>query len=198
MLDTAQILFWTATYLLIVIDSFRDKKLRMPLTAGMLNFVWELNALVYSPHWGHVLWLTLNVIILWFNLRYIAKKSGNTYMYLYVLGMVAAVAGLYAIFRIPGDDGMLISAFTIDAIMAVDYLLSFKRIDTRGKIAIAVTKLLGDLFALLAYCKESVFVVVAGILVLILNLFYLSACLEERADIHRRKRSPNKIRRERH
>ncbi|MCD7859388.1 MAG: hypothetical protein LUH51_04350 [Firmicutes bacterium] len=82
------------------------------------------------------------------------------------------------IFRLPNVDGMLISVFSIDIIMAAEYIARAGSVAPHGRIPIAVTKLLGDLFAWLCYARYSVFVAAVGFVVLLLNLFYLSYSLE--------------------
>ena len=64
--------------------------------------------------------------------------------------------------------------------IVIKYLFEMPVIDVarEGQIVIACTKLLGDLFAWLAYCDASIFVGIIGFIVLILNIFYLSVCLE--------------------
>lgn len=67
MLDSLQIIFWSITYVLIIISSQRDrfeKLISIPYAAGILNFGWELCALQQSQgFWGHVLWLGLDAVI---------------------------------------------------------------------------------------------------------------------------------------
>lgn len=63
--------------------------------------------------------------------------------------------------------------------MAVAYVVEVKQVPMSGKLAIATTKLLGDLFAWLHYMKDSHFVAAAGLAVLLMNLYYLAYCMEE-------------------
>lgn len=97
---------------------------------------------------------------------------------IYILVIIGCAVGLWVIFRLPNVDGMLISVFSIDLIMAAEYITRARSIAPHGRIPIAVTKLLGDLFAWLCYAQNSVFVAVTGFVVLLLNLFYLSYSLE--------------------
>lgn len=104
----------------------------------------------------------------------------------YLLLIVVFILVLYGMFRIPNVDGQRISVFAIDFIMAIEYVLCAKQIAPQGRIPVGVLKLLGDLFAWLSNMQSSVFVAVCGLIVLLLNLFYLAICLEQSS--HSRKK----------
>ena len=72
---------------------------------------------------------------------------------------------------------MLISSFIIDLIMAANFLLDHSRLSNRGQRVIAVSKLLGDMFAWIAYKQEMLLINLIGIAVLTLNLIYLVVLL---------------------
>lgn len=78
MLDTLQVIFWSITYVLIIIAGFQSQEIRkvsMPYIAGVLDFAWEICALYNSQgFWGHILWFALDLIIVFFGFRY-AKSS---------------------------------------------------------------------------------------------------------------------------
>ena len=78
-------------------------------------------------------------------------------------------------FRIPNVDGQRISVFAIDLIMAIEYVLCAKRIAPQGRISVGVSNM-----------QSSLFVAVCGVIVLLLNLFYLAICLEQSS--HSRKK----------
>ena len=148
----------------------------MPLIAGSLNFAWEINALLLSRgFYGHVLWTGLDVLIVVHNVRFLEKGKRKKYLLLIVVFILV----LYGMFRIPNVDGQRISVFAIDLIMAIEYVLCAKQIAPQGRISVGVLKLLGDLFAWLSNMQSSVFVAVCGLIVLLLNLFYLAICLEQ-------------------
>ena len=81
---------------------------------------------------------------------------------------------------------MFLISFVIDLIMAVVFVVRVRFIAEHGKVLIAVFKLLGDLAAMIAYAGLGDFALVIGLIVLLLNLLYLSICLEETS--HRKKR----------
>lgn len=187
--DFIQIFFWSVTYLLIVAFSFSDKnspKIRMPLVAGALNFACEVSLLTCGFTAGRFLWMILDVAIIVFNLRYLRCKNARN-MWVYMLCVMAAISVLCAIAHIPGGDFLCLSTFVVDFVMAAEYVLRVNHIAPEGKIWIALTKLIGDLFAWLAYLSVSPVIAVIGFLVLLLNGFYLSYCLEELSKQHTKK-----------
>ena len=54
-----------------------------------------------------------------------------------------------------------------------------KKLSPKLKIPIAFTKLLGDLFAGVAYAPESIFVAILAVLVFYCNIAYLCLCIGE-------------------
>ena len=119
--------------------------------------------------------------------NYIYNIRTSKIRLLYGLWTIALIILLGFIFSIPNFDGMLASVFAIDLIMALDFVVNAKKTSTRGRIPIAITRLLGDLFAWIAYA-QSTYVNVIGIIVLMLNLYYVSICLELDAQANKFKR----------
>lgn len=175
------IICWSLAYVLIIACEIKYEKehvLLMPLIAGSLNFAWEVNAVIVSHgFYGHVLWAALDVAILIHNIRYLNGRKRVWYTIL----VAAMVAILYGVFRIPDVDGQIISVFLIDLIMAVEYVVCAKCITPHGRNLIGLLRLLGDLLAWLINMRQSVFVAVVGLAVLLINLFYLAICLESDA-----------------
>lgn len=186
MLNHLTVACWTLAYVIIVLCGIQNKKshlLFMPLIAGSLNFAWEINALLLSRgFYGHVLWTVLDVFIVFHNVHFLEKGKRKKYL----LFIAVFILVIYGVFRIPNVDGQRISVFAIDLIMAIEYLLCAKQIALQGRIYVGVLKLLGDLFAWLSNMQGSVFVAVCGLIVLLLNLFYLAICLEQSS--HSRKK----------
>ncbi len=179
MLDYLQVIFWSVTYILIIIAGFKSQRLKMvsmPYMAGVLNFAWEAIALKNSAgnDLGHILWFSLDVVIVYISYKYLDDKK----MKIIYVGMICAfIVLLNYIFEI--SDGMLISVFVIDIIMAVVYLLRIKKISPYLKIHIAVTKLIGDTFAGLFYAEEMKLIAVIALLVFVCNTVYLILCIIE-------------------
>ena len=186
MFNHLTVIFWTLAYLIIALCGIQDRKshrlLFMPLISGMLDIAWEINAILISKgFYGHVLWTALDIFIFFHNVCFLEKSKRGKYLLLTVVSVIA----LYGIFRIPDADGQRISSFLIDIIIAIEYVLCARQIARQGKISVGVLKLLGDLSAWLANMQSSVFVAVSGLIVVLLNLFYLAICLEQNS--HSRK-----------
>lgn len=174
MSTTAMIFFWSLAYACMVIYSFifrSEKKPFMPLISGALNFGWEIHALITSGgYWGQIVWLTLDCFILTYNLYILESLKKKI---LYVAVVLSCIAGLHGVFSITAFDGMLISSFVIDIIMAIEYICAIQHISLKGRTLIGIFRLLGDLFAWIANRRLSVAVFVIGSTVLLINLFYV-------------------------
>lgn len=185
--DTLQVAFWSLTYITIIACGVKhpeEHKPMMPYIAGGLNLSWELNALLLYHHYAHIIWSGLDVVIFVLNCRNL-KLSGNCRQYIYILYVFATETTIYGMLKLPG--GMLLSSYVIDLVIAVEYVARIRHISPHGKLPIAIFKLLGDLFAWLFYCKQSIFVGIIGAAVFLLNLFYLAYCMEERSQAAKRK-----------
>lgn len=190
--DKLQIVLWSLTYVLVIGGGRTGATPRrpcMPLVAGCLNFCWEVNALIISHGmWGHALWLALDAVILFQNMRYLHSRFRLRGVSVYIIAIILMGLLLAVLFRIPEWNGMLYTAFADDLIMAAEFVLAAKKIAPNCKMSIAVCKLFGDLFAWLFYCKNSMYVAIIGAIVLALNLFYLCWCIEVRGRIGKKVR----------
>jgi len=187
MLDNLQIIFWSVTYVLIIAAGWRSrarKQVSMPYVAGVLNFGWELCALQQSQgFWGHILWLGLDVVIYSIGFLFLdAEKRWQ--IYLYIILTYAVTAGCWFLFVLP--DGMLISVFVIDLIMAAMFLVDRKRLSPELKVPIAGFKLVGDAFAGACYGAGEPVVAVLATLVFLCNVWYLWLCCRERYSSERK------------
>lgn len=178
MLDTIQIIFWTITYLLIIaagIKGWKEKKISIPYIPAILNFSWELCAMVQSNgFYGHVLWFSLDCIIIVFNFCFLNSTKKRI---IYVISILIALYMQNYIFTV--NNGMLIMSFIMDLIMAICFCSLYKKISGNFKISIAITKWIGSALAGIYYANQSSFVAITAIIVFICNLFYLSLCLGE-------------------
>lgn len=178
MFDIVQIICWSITYVLIIVAGiigYKDRKVSMPYVAGILNFSWELCALLESKgFWGHTLWLLLDVGIVLLSFRCIQEKKKRV---LYVVSVILAFVTLKCIFLM--QLGMLFSVFVIDLIMAAYFLIERKKLSGRLKIPIAFMKLLGDIFAGVYYAPTSKLVGILALLVFFCNTAYLCLCIGE-------------------
>lgn len=174
-------MFWSATYVLMIVYGVKYRYERtpfIPLLPGCLNLAWELNAGLDA--WVSMLWLILDLVIFTQNIN---TLKNNRKRILYICALIAATGILYFIFRVPEADGKLYSAFVTDIIMAVFFIVKVNSLSPHGRITIACTKLIGDLFAWIVYSKDSMAVSIIGFLVLLLNIMYLAVCLEKQSKI---------------
>lgn len=128
--DTLQVVFWSLTYITIIVCGVKhpeEHKPMMPYIAGGLNLAWELNALLLYHHYGHIIWSGLDIMIFVLNLRNL-KRHGKHRQY--ILYVIVAAATIYGVFKLP--SGMLISSYTLDLIMAIEYVVCSKEISVHG------------------------------------------------------------------
>lgn len=175
--DLLQALFWSATYVLIIIFNIKYRSLGIPPIAMATNFAWETTALIRYGSVIHIAWFSLDLIIIITYFMLCKPVYLRHKLYLPIL-YVVEMAAFYAIFE---AGGMLLSSFVIDCTMAIEYLIYiYNTADERQPtqaplllIALCSTKLIGDLFAWIYYQEFSKTVFVIGILVFSLN----SSCL---------------------
>lgn len=179
MFDKLQVAVWSLTYLTITIFSIiyrQERKPFFPLIPGAVTIAWELLALIHSSGFiGHIFWFSLDIVILLYNVWILGnwKRRGR-----YFLVICASVVILYFVFSFKAFNGMLISSFVDDFLIAIIYLTEIKHISSHGRLLIGVMRLIGDFFAWLAYMQTSVFILIIGVLVFLTNILYCSYCLE--------------------
>ena len=179
MFDKLQVLLWSITYILIIFFSYKNiakKNMAIPFIAILLNFSWEICALYVSGgFWAHIIWFGLDLFIFIYAIICVKKKI------FYLISLIGCVCVFMIIRTI--TTGMLISSFIIDLIMAIYFWIDRKKILRDGKIVIAVTKLFGDVFALIYYAKYSIIILICGVCVLAFNVLYLVYCVREKKSI---------------
>ena len=168
MFDILQFIFWSITYILTIISMFhnrKEKSIAIPYIAVILNFSWEICAAIHSNgFWGHIVWLCLDLFIVFLCLHSIDSYSQKA---IFVLTIVFTFLILHLLFKY--EWGMSLSVFAIDLIMAVAFLFTQPYISSLLKLPIAITKLLGDLFAGLYYFHTSI----AISIIIIIVFFYI-------------------------
>lgn len=176
MLDVVNLVTWSITYLLIIFSCKNQKdtpKRAIPLLPVVLNFTWELVALIHSDaFWGHVAWFGLDILVIDSNLMSLSKRK----QVIYVLSTIPCAILFSLIFKY---GWMLESSFAINLIMSVCFLVEKKHLLKKRKILIATTKFIGTLAAT-GYYSFSKFVLIVGILVAALDVVYLYCCIMER------------------
>lgn len=172
--DLLQALFWSATYVLIIIFNIKYRSLGIPPIAMATNFAWETTALIRYGSVIHIAWFSLDLIIIITYFMLCKPVYLRHKFYLPILYVVELTV-FYVVFE---AGGMLLSSFIIDCTMAIEYLIYIyiytadERQPTQAPrllVALCSTKLIGDLFAWIYYQEFSKTVFVIGILVFSLN-----------------------------
>lgn len=179
--DHFQAIFWSLTYILLIIHSLHYKDHGIPLSAIVLNFAWETVALqnsIQSNHFSdslliHIAWFFLDLIMVILFLSYETKISENKsrkiiFLFAYIISTICFVF-------LFNRRYMLLSSFLIDLFMAIAFLLYllFKYPNRNLLIyLVGFSKLLGDLCAWYYY-RNNPFIHEIGTGVLICNLLYI-------------------------
>ncbi len=172
------VVFWAITYLLIVYAGFRSRSLKqvsMPYTAGVLNFAWELCAVIdKSGYWAYVLWLVIDIAIVCIGF-FCLKSAINKVAY--GSALLFCTVGLLFAFNL--TNGFVYTVYAIDLLMAICFLVERKRLSPVLKLPIAITRLLGDFFAGFVFCRYPL-VTATAVIVLVLNVVYVCLCIREK------------------
>ena len=174
--------FWSATYLLAIVYAIKYKTHGIPVFCICSNFGWETIALIQSLFvWRrfspavivHIAWFTLDSVIVALFLLHESKWHEGFIKKIAVISYYAFTLLVFALaFKF---NGMLLSSFVIDLIMAVAFLFFAYRqemIFSPLSLAIGVTKFIGDICAWICYRFDPI-VDVIGIIVLICNFAYI-------------------------
>ena len=180
MFDVLQAVFWSLTYIFLIVYAIKYKKHGIPLVAICLNYAWETVSLTQSILNGaqtaliiHITWFLLDtVIVALFLFHETSIFQNQRDKLVFLVSYAASIIFLAALFK---SGGMLVSCFAIDLIMAIAFLafaFGKEMVFSLISISIGITKLIGDLFAWLYYRYESI-VDLIGIIVLLCNIAYI-------------------------
>ena len=155
-------IFWTITYLLIIIQGYRDQTYGMPVAALCANLSWEfIFSFIYpsrlSQRLINFIWLGLDLIIFSQLLSYGSREfpyliKAQFYL-IVVLGLVTSFGTILFICQEFKDFGGVYAAFGQNLMMSILFIgMLFHRGSLRGQSrAIALFKLLGTGCASLAF-----------------------------------------------
>ena len=179
--DHMQAIFWSLTYILLIIHSLRYKNHGIPLTAMLLNFAWETVALYNSLHSKtfsaslliHLAWFFLDLIMVVLFYVYETKLHENKHRKIYFLStyIMSTICFVFLF----NNGYMLLSSFAIDLIMAIAFLLHLLlEYPNRNLLIyfIGFSKLLGDLCAWYFY-RDNLYIHEIGTSVFICNVIYI-------------------------
>lgn len=174
--DSGSVIFWSITYICVIVRGFKGEKLLLPSLSIYLNLGWEICSIFVNNNWKNWLWLLLDCVI--FIIMIIQKRNGfaeekkSSKTIIAIVVLTLTVANFTLVFST--ENGMLFSSFAIDIIMAVGFLAMMLISPQNGRsIPIAVTKLIGDFCAWQYYRSYAPLINTIGITVLILNCVYL-------------------------
>lgn len=179
--ETLTAVFWILTYIFICISGFlsrKIKKIAMPYVPSVVNYSWEINALVVSHGlWMYDLWFLLDLIIVVFGIYFL---DSNKKKIIYSIAIIISTICFKNFFSY--EHGFLFTVFFIDLVMEISYLVRFNSISPYLKKEIAVSKFLGDFFAGVAGIKYSSYYAIFSVIICILNGIYIWKCFSEKSD----------------
>lgn len=174
------VLFWSTTYIFIVIAGFLGRKKRMvsiPYIAGVLNAAWEVAATIYTEgNPGFIIWFFVDIFIIFWGFHFLPSIKKKI---IYVASIVLMTIVLLFSFE-HYNPAFLFTVYLIDVIMAVEFIVKCNSLSNHFKVTIAITKLLGDLFAGLTFSNTYSFVLIFAITSFVCNCIYLILCLRDR------------------
>jgi hypothetical protein len=188
-LELGLALFWTITYILIIIQGFKDQACGMPLPALCANITWEfLFAFVMPFHPLQMIvslvWFVLDCIIL-FQAVYFAKPEYPPRLLLpaiFSLLVIALLLHVGMIVEFHDQEGKY-TAFGINLMMSILFIqLPFKQGLKGQSIYIAYYKMIGTLCAsVLCYSlyPESFLLMLLCVLTTVADVVYV--CIVQRA-----------------
>ena len=151
---------WTIVYIQLIIVGFKDKTYGMPFVALALNFSWEAlhsyiglkNNLFSIQTWITLIWLLLDIVIVYTYLRYgrkhFPKHTSKKYFipWTTLIFLMSFFIQYYFIVEF-GDLGRLYSASLQNLIMSILFInMIVNRTTTAGQsLTIAINKWIGTL-----------------------------------------------------
>lgn len=156
------VIFWSITYILLIIYMTKYKTIGIPVIAMLGNFAWELNALFHynldiSILWqGGTIWAFFDFFVIYAYLKNCIYGNRLKRIFFFLVLQLLYFCMMYIVFELgygfPAD-------FLIDFIMAAAfllYLIENKIIPNNLAVAIGGAKFLGDLAAwVCGWCPES-------------------------------------------
>ena len=180
-------LFWVLAYILIILRSFKDKSYGMPLVALCANISWEFIFSFILPlpapqRYIVILWFGLDLIIL---LQFLLFGKSNfiegfykkIFYPLFLLTLISSFLTILLITQEFKDYIGMYTAFGQNLLMSVLFInLLVRRNSTEGQsIAIAISKLIGTLFAAILFYlyQRSALIIFFSMLTLFFDLAYI-------------------------
>lgn len=191
-IDYTEAFFWTLTYIIIALTGIinkNEKRLCMPVPSLWINFSWETASIIRSfqkgfnlfsqGHFIRFSWFVFDIFILW---CFFEKNDFFRKKKLPLFGYITAFLILTTFFlcSFNFEYGMPITAFIIDALMEVLFWFQRKKFDPANRLAIGVTKILGDLFAGIYYGSVHPTVIVLACIAFFFDVLYIIYAVKEK------------------
>ncbi|MBQ3561710.1 MAG: hypothetical protein IJA06_07860 [Oscillospiraceae bacterium] len=174
------VIFWSCTYIFIVVAGFlgrKERKVSMPYIAGVLNAAWEIAATIYTEgNPGFIIWFFIDIFIIFWGLYFLSSLKKK----ILYCGSIVLMTIIFLFFFKQYESAFLFTVYLIDVVMAIEFIVSYNNLSKYFKVTIAVTKLLGDLFAGLTFSYAYTFVIFFAIISFICNCVYLFLCTRTR------------------
>ncbi len=178
--------FWSAAYILIIRQGFRDESSGMPMAAICANISWEFIFSFIYPHGGlqqiiNIIWFALDVVIVVQYLKYGRKDffkavSREFFYTIFLLTTVMCFSVIIATVPEFKDFDGKYAAFSQNLMMSILFvLLLIKRRNTKGQsVNIAVFKMIGSLLPAIAFWVNyrSILIAVLSVFILFFDLIY--------------------------
>jgi len=183
-------LCWIIVYIQLIIVGLKDKTYGMPFVALALNIAWESlhsyiglkNNLFSIQTWITLIWLLLDIVIVYTYLRYgrkhFPKHTSKKYFipWTTLIFLMSFFIQYYFIVEF-GDLGRLYSASLQNLIMSILFInMLVNRIDTKGQnLTIAIYKWIGTLAPtiLFGFIQGNKLVLVLGIFCSVFDILYI-------------------------
>lgn len=192
-IDYTEAFFWTLTYIIIAFTGYinkDEKRLSIPPLTLWINFSWETASIIFSAgegfdiftqaHFIRFSWFFFDIFILCLHFK---KKNFFSGKKLSLLGYLTVFCVLTALFFYSfnySKYGMPITAFIIDALMEIFFWFYRKNLDPCNRLAIGITKILGDFFAGIYYGHAHPVVVVLACVAFFFDVLYIIYAVKER------------------
>jgi len=179
--------FWTITYILVIVQGVKDRKVGIPVAAVCANITWEALFLFVFPIEPvqiviNAIWFLLDCVILVLLLKYAKSLSPspslilNKYTVL-LFGLVIAFLMNFAITVEFHDMIGKYTAFGMNFMMSLLFIDMLLKHGTKGQsITIGYTKLIGTLCSSILFAfiyPDSMLLLTLFILIFILDVAYI-------------------------
>lgn len=187
-------IFWTITYIIIIIKGFKDKTWGMPIVALCANISWEFIFSFLHPHSFipyqlliNICWLCFDVVILYQYLRYGIKEFTPGKKLFYPSFLLTLATAFFTVLFVTyefNDWYGMYTAFGSNFMMSILFInMLIVRSNTRGQsLYVGISKMLGILvwdIILYRFNSESILLIFFYVTIFVFDLIYLAMLLRQ-------------------